>query len=83
MNITISTADASFVDELVATGTYSSPEAVVQEALCQLREREEQLARLRMELQRGIEQAEKGDLRELNAAEFKAAARKTLAALSQ
>jgi len=83
MTITISTADASFVDGLVATGTYSSPEAVVQEALSQMREREEQLARLRMELQRGIEQAEQGNLRELNAAEFKALARKNLTALSK
>ena len=83
MNISLSSDLSLFVDGLVATGTYASPEAVVAEALSQMRERAEQLARLRVELQRGIDQADRGDLRELNAAEFKAAARKNLAARSQ
>lgn len=83
MNISISNDFTSFVDGLVATGTYSSREAVVQDALAQMRERARQLERLRSELQIGIEQADRGDLRLLDAAEFKAAARKNLSTSSQ
>ena len=59
----------AFVRQRVASGRFASASAVVQEALTLLerrdREREEALDEVRREIQLGIEQAEAGQLRDV------------------
>lgn len=64
MTIQLSNDREQFVRSLVRDGHYSSEEAVVDEALCLLQERDDQarLAELRHDIAVGIEQADRGEL---------------------
>lgn len=61
MSITLSPALQQKVDQLIATGSYDGPEAVLEASLSLLEERERRLQWLRAELQIGEEQELRGD----------------------
>ena len=55
MNISLTPDSDNFVNSQVADGKFSSPEAVIEEALQLLKKKEKELARLRKEIQKGID----------------------------
>ena len=80
MNISLTAEQASFVEQLVACGEYLCPEEVVGDAVRLLRDLKEleriRLERLRKEIAIGVEQADRGELVELDMEEIKATARR-------
>ena len=65
MNVNLGSTFDQFIAELLETGHYQSQSEVVREALRLLKEREElkshRLAGLRKEIERGAEQADRGE----------------------
>jgi antitoxin ParD1/3/4 len=57
----------ALVEQIVASGRYESADQVLDEALHLLQEREERRQWLRQELQKGFDQAERGELIEFTA----------------
>lgn len=66
MNISLTPEHEKFIKDAVASGNYATQSEVVREGLRLLqhrqREDEEALAALKAKLQRGVEQAERGEL---------------------
>ena len=60
MNITLTSESEQYLREQLAAGKFSSPDAVVSEALCRMRDYERKLDELRREIAIGIEQADQG-----------------------
>jgi antitoxin ParD1/3/4 len=75
MDIALTSDLEQLIAERMQTGRYHSPSEVVAEALHLLREhdraREQKLADLRKEIAVGVEQAERGELLDFDADEFK------------
>jgi len=61
MSISIPSELVPFVDELVATGAYSTPDEVVREALTQLRERRERFDELKASVLEAKAQIDRGE----------------------
>jgi len=87
MNISLTPALEKLVDEKVSSGMYQTASEVVREGLRLLKERDEEMQRLRQDIQEGIDAIERGDYKEydldsihLLAEEVKAGGRKRLAA---
>lgn len=84
MNVSLTDELESLVQEKVRSGMYGSASEVVREALRLLRERDEtreaRLARLREDVAIGVEQAERGETRQIDVDRFKAEARARLKA---
>lgn len=57
MSLTFSPDNQQFIDQALSAGTFPSKEALLEEAVAQLREREETLAAIR----EGLEQAKRGE----------------------
>jgi len=83
MNILIPPEFCRLVERMVASGKYTTPDAVVCEALLILERRNQERARLDAELQIGLDQADRGELIELTAADIKAAGRAGQLALAK
>lgn len=79
MNVLIPPEFSRIVDSLVSSGDYSTPDAVVCDALLVLQNRNRDRERLQVAVQIGLDQADRGDLKELSVDEVKAAARRKLA----
>ncbi len=83
MNVSLTPALEDFVNRKVSSGRYGSASEVVREALRLLedkdRVRETQLAELRGEVARGLEQLEAGEGKPLSVAKVKARGRRQLA----
>lgn len=52
----------AFIDEAVRSGRFETADEVVRESLRLLQEREEQVARFKAEIQKGIDAADRGEL---------------------
>jgi antitoxin ParD1/3/4 len=66
VSITLKPDLEKLVQESVLSGAYRSPEEVVLAGLNLLNQREQKLAALRVDLQIGIDQAEKGEIAPLD-----------------
>jgi len=60
MKIALTQDLEEFVNEIVKSGDYASPEAVIRAALLLLKAREERIEDLREEIQKGIDDIEQG-----------------------
>jgi len=87
MNISLTPALEKLVDEKVASGMYQTASEVVREGLRLLKDRDEETARLKRDIQEGIDAIERGDYTEydldsihLLAEDVKTRGRKRLAA---
>jgi antitoxin ParD1/3/4 len=72
MTVSLSPELQQFLEEQVRAGKFDSPDAAVAEAVRQMKEREEKLAWLRAEIQKGIDNIEHGRVSEWNVEELKA-----------
>jgi antitoxin ParD1/3/4 len=61
-----------FITRLVRTGQFKSPEAAVAEAVLRMKERDEKMTWLRSELQKGIDELDRGEATEWDVEEVKA-----------
>ena len=83
MNVSLTPELEKMINAKVSTGRYHSASEVVREALRLLEEQEQvrrwRMEELRREIDRGIEQIERGEVSRFNAGEIKAEGRKRLA----
>jgi putative addiction module CopG family antidote len=71
MGITLPADLQSFVDQLVASGSYSSPEAVVREAMERLRNDQSRFQELKATFDEATAELERGEGKPLDFAEIK------------
>ena len=76
MTVTIPPEFVPFVEQLVESGAFASPESVVGEALKLLREQRLPFLELQAEIEIGIDQANRGDLVPFDSDKIIAKARK-------
>ncbi len=79
MNVSLPGPLAKEVERLVSSGAYASSSELVREALRHLLERESKLAWLKAEVQKGIEEADLGELSPLNVDDIIQDGKETLA----
>ena len=83
MNVSLTPELEKMINEKVATGRYHSASEVVREALRLLEEHDQvrrwRMEQLRTQINRGIEQIERGQVSRFNAEEIKAEGRKRFA----
>ena len=80
MNVSLTNELENYVSKKVASGDYQSASEVVREALRLMRERDSARARLRRDIQIGLEQIENGLAVPFDVEKIKARGRKRLAA---
>jgi antitoxin ParD1/3/4 len=80
MNVSLTQELEGYINKKVATGDYQSASEVVREALRLMRQRDAQLARLRRDVQIGLEQIENGLAVPFDVERIKAAGRRRLTA---
>ncbi|MCI0356900.1 MAG: type II toxin-antitoxin system ParD family antitoxin [Planctomycetaceae bacterium] len=71
MNVTLPSELQSFVDQLVASGAYSSPEAVVREAMERLRNEHAHFQELKASFDEAVAELDRGEGQPLDFAEIK------------
>ena len=75
MSVTIPADLSPHVDMLISTGNYASTDAVVRDALTKLLERHHRVELLRLSIQDGIAEYERGECTPFDFAEMKRKAR--------
>ncbi|MEX2173125.1 MAG: type II toxin-antitoxin system ParD family antitoxin [Pirellulaceae bacterium] len=76
MSISIPTEFGTFLDDMIAPGAYPSREAVISDALRQLRERRLRLEELKMSLREAQEEVARGEVEEFDVEEILAEGRR-------
>ncbi len=71
MSISLPSDLQTFVDQLVATGAYSSPEAVMREAMERLRNDQARFDQLKASFDEAVAELERGEGKPLDFAEIK------------
>lgn len=79
MNISITPDLLPFVDQLVASGNYSSPDAAVCDALKQMRDRQSAFDKLKESLQEASDEIDRGEGVSFDVEEILAEGRRMLA----
>ena len=80
MSISLSPEQEAFVDEVVASGHFASPEAAIAEAITLLARRIDKHDRLKRDIEIGLASGDVGELDEKSIADVKARGRARLAA---
>lgn len=83
MNVSIPSEFAPFVDRLVEAGSYPSRDAVVSEALAQMRDRQSRYEQLKASLDEAVAELDRGEGKPLDFEEIKRKARQRLASTAQ
>jgi putative addiction module CopG family antidote len=80
MSVSIPSELGPFVDEMVATGTYPTPEAVVSEALRRWRDDRAKFEELKASFDEAVAELDRGEGKPLDFEEFRRKGRARLAA---
>src|SRR5271165_3821606 len=79
MNVSLTRKLERWIDSRVKEGKYQTASQAVRDAVRQLVEREEELERLRREIDKGLKDIDRGRVRTLDMKQIKAEGRKRLA----
>jgi Arc/MetJ-type ribon-helix-helix transcriptional regulator len=83
MHVTITSDLVPFVDQLIADGNFSTPDAAICDALKQLRDRQTWFDDLKASMDEAVAEYERGEAKPLDFAEIKRKAREMVAARGQ